>query len=161
MRTSCVYYSVLRQLVLITGCCCQGKDEPNPAAKTTSSAKMWLQGLADDSISDEAKAALTRLHHCLGTKRARRWCLYEWFYSGIDRLYFEQNEFRLLLNDLGIGHVDKLSRTEWAYIRGKLGKPRRLSVRYLEEEREKLQQYREEVRNQHAGLWSLSWPHDH
>lgn len=129
----------------------KGKEEPSAPKPQTSAALAWLQSLPSESLSDESKAALGRLHHCLSTKRARRWCLYEWFYSGIDQLYFQQNEFQLLLNDIGIPHVDKLSRTEWAYIRGRLGKPRRLSQRYLEEERRKLQDYRQEVRNQHAG----------
>lgn len=126
----------------------KGKEEP-ASAKPRSAASVWSEALPE--LGDETRAALVRLHHCLGTKRVRRWCLYEWFYSGIDRLYFQQNEFKLLLNDIGIPHVDKLSRTEWAYIRGRLGKPRRLSHRYLQEERRKLEDYREEVRNQHAG----------
>lgn len=87
-----------------------------------------------------------RLMHCLSSKNVRRWCIYEWFYSAIDLPWFARNEFVEYLNHAGLGHVPRLTRAEWGVIRGSLGKPRRLSKRFLQEEREKLGMYRDSVR---------------
>lgn len=42
--------------------------------------------------------------------------------------------------------VSLLSRTEWTAIRGVMGRPRRLSARFLQEERKKLKRYRDDIR---------------
>ncbi|CAK9266551.1 unnamed protein product [Sphagnum jensenii] len=92
-----------------------------------------------------------RVTHCLCTK-VRQWCMCEWFYSAIDLPWFARNEFVEYLNHAGLGHVPRLARVEWGVIRSSLGKPRRLSKRFLEEEREKLARYRESVRIHHHEL---------
>ncbi|KAL3699320.1 hypothetical protein R1sor_017342 [Riccia sorocarpa] len=92
-----------------------------------------------------------RLIHCLSSK-VRRWCMYEWFYSAIDLPWFARNEFVEYLNHAGLGHVPRLTRVEWGVIRSSLGKPRRLSRRFLQEEREKLEAYRESVRTHYHEL---------
>jgi len=122
-------------------------------AMTWATSQTGLLDLEDDKLD-----AALGLHHLLLTRRARRWCMYEWFYSSIDVLYFKQNEFQLLLNDLGLFRINQLSRTEWSYIRSKMGKPRRLSQAYLQQESQKLKQYREEVRNHHSGKASTAPP---
>ncbi|CAK9220289.1 unnamed protein product [Sphagnum troendelagicum] len=94
------------------------------------------------NVCDKMQARLT---HCLCPK-IRRWCMCEWFYSAIDLPWFARNEFVEYLNHAGLGHVPRLTRVEWGVIRGSLGKPRRLSKRFLEEEREKLAIYRDSVR---------------
>jgi len=58
------------------------------------------------------------------------------------------------LNHAGLGHVPRLTRVEWGVIRSSLGKPRRLSKRFLQEEREKLEQYRESVRKHYNDVRS-------
>ncbi|OAE20354.1 hypothetical protein AXG93_209s1220 [Marchantia polymorpha subsp. ruderalis] len=92
-----------------------------------------------------------RLIHCLSPK-VRRWCMFEWFYSAIDLPWFARNEFVEYLNHAGLGHVPRLTRVEWGVIRSSLGKPRRLSQRFLQEEREKLEAYRESVRTHYHEL---------
>ncbi|CAM6016402.1 unnamed protein product [Sphagnum balticum] len=92
-----------------------------------------------------------RVTHCLCTK-VRQWCMCEWFYSAIDLPWFARNEFVEYLNHAGLGHVPRLTRVEWGVIRSSLGKPRRLSKRFLEEEREKLATYRESVRTHYHEL---------
>ncbi|CAM6123269.1 unnamed protein product [Calypogeia fissa] len=92
-----------------------------------------------------------RLIHCLSPK-VRRWCMYEWFYSAIDLPWFAHNEFVEYLNHAGLGHVPRLTRVEWGVIRSSLGKPRRLSKSFLQEEREKLAKYRENVRTHYQEL---------
>ena len=47
-----------------------------------------------------------------------------------------------LLDSSGLGHVTHLTRTEWSVLRGALGKPRRLSLAFLKQERQKLEAYR-------------------
>ena len=55
------------------------------------------------------------------------------------------DEFNECLGDVGV-REPKLTRMEWSYVRGKMGRPRRLSSRFLSEERGKLHHYRERVR---------------
>ncbi|KAL5213572.1 hypothetical protein ABZP36_002724 [Zizania latifolia] len=94
------------------------------------------------------------LSHCLSSRLLRRWCMFEWFYSAIDFPWFEKSEFVEYLNHVKLGHVPRLTRVEWGVIRSSLGKPRRLSKQFLQEEREKLAQYRESVRQHYAELRS-------
>lgn len=49
-----------------------------------------------------------------------------------------------LLDGSGLGHVTHLTRTEWSVLRGALGCPRRLSLNFLRQERQKLEAYRYE-----------------
>jgi len=101
------------------------------------------------NMTDELAITKAKLTHCLSSVKLRRWCAYEWFYSGIDLPWFEKNEFVEYLNHARLGRVPRLTRAEWGVIRSSLGKPRRLSQRFLQEEREKLEQYRESVRAIH------------
>lgn len=73
-------------------------------------------------------------------------CFAEWFYSSIDRPYFLQEEFHLCLKHLGYPDDLLLSKTEWTGVRASMGRPRRLSKRYVNQERKKLNQYRSVVR---------------
>lgn len=98
------------------------------------------------TVTDRASSLKAKFIHCLSSAKLRRWCTYEWFYSAIDWPWFTRNEFVEYLNHAGLGHVPRLTRVEWGVIRSSLGKPRRLSKRFLQEEREKLEQYRESVR---------------
>lgn len=117
-----------------------------------------------------------KLSHCLSSRMLRRWCMFEWFYSAIDYPWFAKSEFVEYLNHVRLGHVPRLTRIEWGVIRryfhisylcfietcfpkclfvhycSSLGKPRRLSKQFLQEEREKLEQYRESVRKHYAEL---------
>ncbi|KAL0919995.1 hypothetical protein M5K25_009092 [Dendrobium thyrsiflorum] len=90
------------------------------------------------------------LCHCLSSQLLRRWCKFEWFYSAIDYPWFAKSEFVEYLNHVRLGHIPRLTRVEWGVIRSSLGKPRRLSSRFLQQEREKLEQYRESVRSHYA-----------
>lgn len=101
------------------------------------------------NMRDEFMITKAKLTHCLSSVKLRRWCVYEWFYSGIDFPWFEKNEFVEYLDHARLGCVPRLTRAEWGVIRSSLGKPRRLSQRFLQEEREKLEQYRESVRDIH------------
>eukprot|EP00252_Welwitschia_mirabilis_P007861 TRINITY_DN1956_c0_g2_i1.p1 TRINITY_DN1956_c0_g2~~TRINITY_DN1956_c0_g2_i1.p1 ORF type:complete len:1216 (+),score=337.50 TRINITY_DN1956_c0_g2_i1:375-4022(+) len=95
---------------------------------------------------EDASSVKVKLIHCLSSSKLRSWCIYEWFYSAIDWPWFARNEFVDYLEHTGLGHVPRLTRVEWGVIRRSLGKPRRLSQKFLQEERKKLEEYRESVR---------------
>ncbi|CAL4999632.1 unnamed protein product [Urochloa decumbens] len=116
---------------------------------------------AGDSGSDKLSYSLSniidvkdKLSHCLSSRLLRRWCMFEWFYSAIDYPWFAKSEFVEYLNHVKLGHVPRLTRVEWGVIRSSLGKPRRLSKQFLHEERDKLSQYRDSVRQHYAELRS-------
>ncbi|KAK7284354.1 hypothetical protein RJT34_19099 [Clitoria ternatea] len=93
-----------------------------------------------------------KLSGCLSSYKARRWCTFEWFYSAIDYPWFSKREFMECLNHVDLGNIPKLTRLEWSVIKCALGKPRRFSERFLQEERKKLEQYREAVRKYYNEL---------
>ncbi|XP_021282350.1 protein ALWAYS EARLY 2 isoform X3 [Herrania umbratica] len=112
---------------------CTLKNQPNK------------QSVTQDRLKEQ-------LSSCLSSNLARRWYSFEWFYSAIDYAWFAKREFVEYLNHVGLGHVPRLTRVEWGVIRSSLGKPRRFSERFLHEEREKLKQYRESVRQHYSQL---------
>ncbi|XP_057539589.1 protein ALWAYS EARLY 2-like isoform X2 [Amaranthus tricolor] len=92
------------------------------------------------------------LLHCLSWPEARRWCVYEWFYSAIDYPWFAKRDFMEYLNHAGLGHIPRLTRAELGIIRGSLGKPRRFSKCFLQQQRERLNYYRESVRDHYVNF---------
>ncbi|GAB2277486.1 hypothetical protein Dimus_012193 [Dionaea muscipula] len=100
----------------------------------------------------KALALQDKLSNYLSCHMVRRWCAFEWFYSAIDYPWFAQMEFVEYLNHVGLGHIPRLTHVEWGVIRSSLGRPRRFSERFLLEERDKLEQYRESVRRHYAEL---------
>jgi hypothetical protein len=58
-----------------------------------------------------------KFSHCISSFRARRWCIFEWFYSAIDYPWFARQEFVEYLDHVGLGHVPRLTRVEWGVIR--------------------------------------------
>jgi len=91
-----------------------------------------------------------RLRTLLKLPKAHRWVIYEWFYSNLDQplfCYNKPNDFQLCLNDIFPQlKTRNLRRTEWCQIRKLMGKPRRCSAAFLEEERETLKRRREKLR---------------
>uniref|UniRef100_A0A803KP52 SANT domain-containing protein n=1 Tax=Chenopodium quinoa TaxID=63459 RepID=A0A803KP52_CHEQI len=117
--------------------------------------KNYSPSCSSDSLSvphDRLQDVKGKLLHCLSWPEVRRWCVYEWFYSAIDYPWFAKREFVEYLDHVGLGHIPRLTRFELGVIRSSLGKPRRFSERFLQEERKKLNQYRESVRTQYANL---------
>lgn len=104
------------------------------------------------SYQDNVQCVKEKISNCLSWCDVRKWCVYEWFYSAIDYPWFAKREFVEYLNHVGLGHIPRLTRVEWGVIRSSLGKPRRFSEHFLQEEREKLKQYRESVRTHYANL---------
>jgi hypothetical protein len=91
-----------------------------------------------------------RLRHCLAG-RARRWARFEFFYSAVDRGWFLDSTVSELAAHVGLPADVRLTRREWSALRGAaLGRPRRLSWRFLREERARLERWRAAARAQHG-----------
>ncbi|XP_011044502.1 PREDICTED: protein ALWAYS EARLY 3-like isoform X1 [Populus euphratica] len=104
------------------------------------------------SFQDRVPGLKGKLSNCLSRYLVRRWCVFEWFNSAIDYPWFAKREFVEYLEHVGLAHIPRLTRVEWGVIRSSLGKPRRFSEQFLKEEKEKLYQYRESVREHYAEL---------
>ncbi|XP_069810396.1 protein lin-9 homolog isoform X3 [Dendropsophus ebraccatus] len=89
-----------------------------------------------------------RLRNLLKLPKAHKWCIYEWFYSNIDKPLFEgDNDFCVCLKESFPNlKTRKLTRVEWGKIRRLMGKPRRCSSAFFEEERAALEQKRQKIR---------------
>lgn len=79
------------------------------------------------------------------SEKVKRWVVYEYFYSAIDKVYFEKNELLDCLTSLGIPYRS-LRRADFILIRKAIGKPRRFSAKFIQEERQRLHRYREIAR---------------
>ncbi|KAE8744983.1 hypothetical protein FOCC_FOCC008395 [Frankliniella occidentalis] len=89
-----------------------------------------------------------RLRNLLKLPKAHKWVCYEWFYSNIDKTLFEgDNDFMVCLREsFPQLRTRKLSRVEWCQMRRMMGKPRRCSVAFFEEERRELELKRTKIR---------------
>eukprot|EP00061_Rhincodon_typus_P016851 g45279.t1 len=89
-----------------------------------------------------------RLRNLLKLPKAHKWCIYEWFYSNIDKPLFEgDNDFCVCLKESFPNlKTRKLTRVEWGKIRRLMGKPRRCSAAFFAEERAALQVKRQKIR---------------
>ncbi|KAJ0244458.1 Protein ALWAYS EARLY 2 [Hirschfeldia incana] len=104
------------------------------------------------SLSEQELISKDTISTYMAYPLARRRCIFEWFYSAIDHPWFAKMEFVDYLNHVGLGHIPRLTRLEWSVIKSSLGRARRFSERFLQEEREKLKQYRESVRKHYTEL---------
>src|SRR3546814_2472890 len=55
---------------------------------------------------DEEDPNATRLLAVLASNM-RHWCMYEWFYSTLDRDFFNENEFRACLRLMGMDQIGR------------------------------------------------------
>ncbi|XP_065656048.1 protein lin-9 homolog [Hydra vulgaris] len=91
------------------------------------------------------------LQSCLKQSASRRWCYYEWFYSNIDRaLLLDQNDFESCLQHLFKNLKTRmLTKRQWSIIRRMMGKPRRCSPAFFNEEVNYLNEKRKKIRYLH------------
>lgn len=89
-----------------------------------------------------------RLRNLLKLPKAHKWVCYEWFYSNIDRCLFAgENDFSICLKEsFPELKTRELSRIEWTKIRRMMGKPRRCSQAFFNEERLELEKKRNKIR---------------
>lgn len=89
-----------------------------------------------------------RLRNLLKLPKAHRWVCYEWFYSNIDQpLFLGDNEFcGYLKQSFPLLKTRKLTRVQWCKIRRIMGKPRRCSPAFFDEEIRALHDRRNSIR---------------
>ncbi|CAJ0941326.1 unnamed protein product, partial [Mesorhabditis belari] len=99
-------------------------------------------------LTESIRENLRRLKNVLKLPKARRWVYCEFFYSSIDeQLFNAENEFSQLLREYFPNLKTRwLRRPEWRTIRRLVGKPRRCSAAFLEEERHQLEIKRTKIK---------------
>ncbi len=84
------------------------------------------------------------------SEKVYRWMKCQWFYSWMDKLYFQQNQLRDILIQGGIISSSErevaFTKHEWGLIRRMWGKQRRFSARFILKERYRLGAFREMFR---------------
>ncbi|OMJ86765.1 hypothetical protein SteCoe_11618 [Stentor coeruleus] len=75
-----------------------------------------------------------------------QWCKAEWFYSYIDKGFFEYNEFEEALKVLKVNEIEVFTKYEFQVIRNALGRPKRFSANFIAQERKKLTKCREAMK---------------
>ncbi|XP_031571520.1 protein lin-9 homolog [Actinia tenebrosa] len=105
-------------------------------------------GANGGEIKKDAKLAFSKLQNLLKLPKAAKWCYFEWFYSSIDRVLFEgDNDFCVCLKESFPSlKVKNMTRIEWREIRRLMGKPRRCSPAFFQEEIQSLQERRKKIR---------------
>ncbi|XP_076471216.1 protein lin-9 homolog isoform X2 [Babylonia areolata] len=95
-----------------------------------------------------AQAIGVRLRNLLKLPKAHKWVCYEFFYSNLDApLFLGQNDFCICLQEsFPQLKTKRLTRVEWCKIRRLMGKPRRCSPSFFEEERQALHDRRDKIR---------------
>nr|XP_039261185.1 protein lin-9 homolog [Styela clava] len=121
-----------------------------PSTPETPSGASTSSNIAQSSVADRtiAKKIGFRLKNLLKLPKAHKMCIYEWFYSHIDKCLFEgDNDFLLCLKESFPTLSTKgLTRAHWAKIRRIMGKPRRCSEAFFMEERNSLKSKRFRIR---------------
>ncbi|XP_047491886.1 protein lin-9 homolog isoform X1 [Penaeus chinensis] len=89
-----------------------------------------------------------RLRNFLKLPQAHKWVYFEWFYSNIDKpLFGGENDFQIVLKEAFPQlQTRKLTRRQWGMIRRMMGKPRRCSQAFFQEERQSLDKKRHVLR---------------
>lgn len=90
----------------------------------------------------------TRLRNLLKLPKAHKWVCFEYFYSNIDKALFDgENDFIICLKESFPQLVNrKLTQVQWSKIRRIMGKPRRCSQAFFDEERKELDRKRKLIR---------------
>lgn len=107
-----------------------------------------MNGSSLDLIKKNARQLGLKLRTLLKLPKAHRWACYEWFTANIDlTLLSGENDFRHCLKELFPDLQSRnLTRAEWCKIRKLMGKPRRCSQAFLDEERALLHAKRKKIR---------------
>ncbi|VDL64846.1 unnamed protein product [Nippostrongylus brasiliensis] len=121
-------------------------DDSNEATRTA--LKRIAKQKSQNEIGSELQMSLRRIRNLFKLPKARRWVICEFFYSGVDeQLFLGDNEFGQLIREAFPNlKTMYMNKQEWRVIRRLLGKPRRCSTTFFDEERQILDQRRRKVR---------------
>lgn len=131
------------------------KTKRNPISKTAQASKKALAKKPKEEPTklDSPDRRLgqkvgMRLRNLLKLPKAHKWVCYEWFYSNIDKALFGgDNDFTICLKEsFPQLKTHMLTRVEWCKMRRMMGKPRRCSQAFFEEERRELERKRAKIR---------------
>ncbi|XP_022089163.1 protein lin-9 homolog [Acanthaster planci] len=128
------------------------RDHPKSHSVPSTPQKISSSALQNLILSTPAKKSAQkmgcRLKNLLKLPKAYKWCIYEWFYSNIDKALFSgENDFLICLREsFPQLKCRKLTRVEWCIIRRLMGKPRRCSPAFFAEERAALDTKRRRLR---------------
>ncbi|CAK5079696.1 unnamed protein product [Meloidogyne enterolobii] len=113
-------------------------------------------GAVADLLSAQLKADLRKLKNVLKLPKARRFVFCEYFYSGVDQqIFLSENEFAQLMKESFPNlKCTKMRKPEWREVRRLVGRPRRCSQAFLNEEREALEEKRQKIRQIYEGTCS-------
>lgn len=79
--------------------------------------------------------------------KAKNWIYYEWFYSNIDKPLLCESDFMMCVQDFFPSFkIKTMTRTEWCMLRRMMGKPRRCSQNFFDEEIRELDRRRRKIR---------------
>ncbi|XP_025086555.1 protein lin-9 homolog isoform X1 [Pomacea canaliculata] len=120
-------------------------EKPNKGQAPVTSGRSILPIVPDKKT---AQAIGVRLRNLLKLPKAHKWVCYEFFYSNLDApLFLGQNDFCICLQEsFPQLKTKKLTRVEWCKIRRLMGKPRRCSSAFFDEERRTLHERRDKIR---------------
>jgi len=117
-------------------------------ARATAAALASVAALAAEQEAEDLKKLGVRLRNLLKLPKAHKWVCYEWFYSNLDQALFEgENDFMLCLRESFPNlKLRQLTRSQWCTIRRLMGRPRRCSQAFFNEERGELAKKRQKIR---------------
>ncbi|XP_001949408.1 protein lin-9 homolog [Acyrthosiphon pisum] len=88
-----------------------------------------------------------RLRKIFQLPKAKNWIYYEWFYSNIDKPLLYESDFMMCVQDFFPSFkIKTMTRTEWCMLRRMMGKPRRCSQNFFDEEIRELDRRRRKIR---------------
>lgn len=128
------------------------EDEDTSFSPTKSPRKITKPARFRNYISGHDKRTAqvigVKLRNLLKLPKAHKWVCYEWFYSNLDLPLFKaENDFCVCLKEsFPQLKARKLKAVEWCKIRRLMGKPRRCSAAFFEEERAALNEKRQKIR---------------
>nr|CAG4650838.1 EOG090X03EV [Simocephalus serrulatus] len=107
-----------------------------------------IAALSVEQEAEDLKKLGVRLRNLLKLPKAHKWVCYEWFYSNLDQALFEgDNDFMLCLRESFPSlKLRQLTRSQWCTIRRLMGRPRRCSQAFFNEERGELAKKRQKIR---------------
>ncbi|KAF2365142.1 DIRP domain [Trinorchestia longiramus] len=127
---------------------CSGSSPSGAAANISAAAQTSeavMPSLADRTAAHDNRL---RLRNFLKLPQAHKWIYYEWFYANIDQpLFLGRNDFEQVLQEAFPQLKTRmLTRRQWSLVRRIMGKPRRCSEAFFNEELSSLAKRRQVLR---------------